>query len=97
MDDKDEIEQQVRRWLEDVVIGLNLCPFAHQPNKQDRIRIAVTEATDEEGLLEALQEEMSLLNASEETEIETTLLVSPYMLDDFEQYNQFFDLVDIWL
>ncbi|THF63219.1 DUF1415 domain-containing protein [Pseudothauera rhizosphaerae] len=97
MDDKAEIEQQTRRWLEDVVIGLNLCPFAHQPHQHGRIRITVTEAADEESLLEALQEEMSLLDAAEETEIETTLLVTPYMLDDFEQYNQFFDLVDVWL
>lgn len=97
MDDNAEIQQEVRRWLEEVVIGLNLCPFAHQPNKLGRIRIAVTEAADEESLLEALQDEMSLLDASEESEIETTLLVTPHMLDDFEQYNAFFDLVDVWL
>ncbi len=97
MDDNAEIEQQVRHWLEEVVIGLNLCPFAAHPNKLGRIRIAVSEAADEESLLEDLQEEMSLLDTSEESEIETTLLAVPHMLDDFEQYNQFFDLVDIWL
>ena len=97
MNDNAEIAQQGRRWLEDVVIGLNLCPFAHQPNKLGRIRIAVTDAADEEALLEALQEEMSLLDASAEEDTETTLLAAPHLLDDFDDYNQFFDLVDIWL
>jgi uncharacterized protein len=97
MDDNAEIEQQVRRWLEEVVIGLNLCPFAAKPNKLGRIRIAVTEATTEEDLLLALQDEMSLLDSVEEDETETTLLVLPHMLDNFEDYNQFLDLVDVWL
>ncbi|THF61463.1 DUF1415 domain-containing protein [Pseudothauera nasutitermitis] len=97
MDDLIDIEQQTRRWLEDVVIGLNLCPFAAEPNRHGRIRIAVTEAADEESLLAALQEELSLLDSLEESETETTLVAAPFVLDNFDDYNQFFDVIELWL
>jgi len=39
-----------RRWIEAVVIGLNLCPFARRVFDADRIRYALTDAADTETL-----------------------------------------------
>ena len=96
----------VERWLKDVVIGLNLCPFAAKPFGDKRIRIEVFEGDTEAGLLEMLQSELTLMDERpienqppEETEtvIETTLIVIPNMLHNFDTYNQFLDLVDALL
>lgn len=50
--DRQTIHDQVQQWLNDVVIGLNLCPFAAKPQRNKQIKIFVSEATTEETLLE---------------------------------------------
>lgn len=87
----------VERWLEQVVIGLNLCPFASRPQRENQIRIQICDSDTELGLLETLQAELTLIDEKPATEIETTLLVIPNMLHDFDDYNQFLDLVDALL
>ncbi|MFC1773259.1 DUF1415 domain-containing protein [Pseudomonadota bacterium] len=82
----------VRHWVETVVVGLNLCPFAKRELVNDRVRFSVSEAETEEQLLVDLQAELELLN-NEET-VETTLLIHPRVLQDFFDYNQFLNYVD---
>jgi hypothetical protein len=88
----DAVATVVRQWLESLVIKLNLCPFAGRELLNDRIRFAVTSATTEDELLNALQTEFELLGT--DTSIETTLLIHPEVLCDFADYNQFLDAVD---
>lgn len=83
------IKVAVVRWLNDVVIGLNLCPFAGKPTSENRVRIIISSATDDELLLQDLQREMELLDEKPASEIETTLVVVPGYLQDFFDYNQF--------
>ena len=52
----------VRRWVEDFVVGLNLCPFAGRELIRNRVRFVVTEAATEERLLVALATELALLD-----------------------------------
>ena len=87
-------KQAVQQWLEQVVIGLNLCPFAAKPYRDNQVRIQVCDSDTELGLLETLQAELTLLDERPVSEIETTVLVIPKLLQDFEDYNQFLDLVD---
>ena len=82
----------MRHWVETVVVGLNLCPFAKRELVNDRVRFSVSEAETEEQLLVDLQAELELLN-NEET-VETTLLIHPRVLQDFFDYNQFLNYVD---
>ena len=90
-------KDQVQQWLEQVVIGLNLCPFAAKPNRNKQIRIQVCDSDTELGLLEMLQAELTSLDENPASELETTLLVIPNMLHEFDDYNQFLDLVDALL
>ncbi len=83
-----------RRWLENVVIGLNLCPFAGAPWRQGRIRFEVSEATTQQQLAEDLSDELLALQASDPAERETTLLIHPRVLGDFLDYNDFLDVAD---
>jgi len=52
----------------------------------------VSEARTTEDLVVDLEEELSLLSA--DTTLETTLLIHPWVLEDFSDYNQFLDIVD---
>ena len=87
-----DYEQATRDWLQSVVIELNLCPFARREFVNDRVRFAISGAIDEVQLLQALEGELQLLFGDET--IETSLLVHPHVLGDFEAYNQFLDLAD---
>jgi len=92
-----DVVQQTQQWLESAVIGLNLCPFAKQPYRQDRVRISVSEASDTEQLLKDLADELALLRGADPAQTETTLLVHPQVLTDFLDYNDFLDATDALL
>jgi hypothetical protein len=81
----------VRRWLEAVVIGLGLCPFAAPPWQRDRVRLVVSEATDEVGLLSQLHDELLRLDDTDPAALETTLLIVPKLFAKFDDFNQFLD------
>ena len=85
---------QSRRWLERAVIGLNLCPFAKAVHVKLQIRWVLSQATSAEALLEDLADELIRLNASDPAAHDTTLLIHPYVLQDFLDYNAFLDLAD---
>ena len=85
----DSVKQAVAVWLDSVVIGLNFCPFSAKPRCENRIRFHVSEATNEEELLEDLTFEMELLDKTSSADIETTLLIISAALQDFFDYNQF--------
>lgn len=87
-------ERETRAWLERVVIGLNLCPFAKAVHVRERIRFCLSDATDEETLLADLEDELRRLAAVDENVVETTLLILPGVLGDFLDYNDFLDRAD---
>ncbi|TOM54077.1 hypothetical protein CGH75_22575, partial [Vibrio parahaemolyticus] len=69
--DINAITQQVDQWLNDVVIGLNLCPFAAKPQRNKQIKIFVSEATQEEALLEDILLQLIELSTTEPEKLET--------------------------
>ena len=84
--------KRTRAWVESFVIGLNLCPFAKKEFVNDRIRFHATNVGTENDLLIELKKELELLQDNES--IETTLLIHPSVLNDFEDYNQFLSLAN---
>jgi hypothetical protein len=84
-----QVVADVARWLNEVVIGLNLCPFSGKPTRENRVRFFVSNAIDDEMLLQDLQQEMELLDQKPASEIETTLVIVLHHLHDFFDYNQF--------
>lgn len=85
---------QTRLWLERAVIGLNLCPFAKAPHSTGRIRWVLSEAREPGALVDTLVDELQRLAAADPAIVETTLLVHPHVLRDFEDYNDFLDTAD---
>ena len=84
----------VRKWVEQAVLGLGLCPFAGEHWHAGRVRLTVTAATSEQALLEDLRAEITTLDETDSKLLETTLLIVPNLLHDFGDYNQFLDLAD---
>jgi hypothetical protein len=95
MFDESAVIDATKHWLSDVVIRLNLCPFARQPFVAGSMRFRVSQADNEAQLLMDLAAEIAYLTATPTTE--TTLLIHPGMLNDFLDYNDFLALCDALL
>ena len=92
--DDDAIIAATRRWLERAVIGLNLCPFAKSVYVKEQVRYVVSNATTPEALLETLMDELQHLSDTDPEQVDTTLLIHPFVLNAFEDYNEFLDVAD---
>jgi hypothetical protein len=90
--ESDKVAASVRQWVESMVVGLNLCPFAKRELVKNRIRFSVTEASTEEQLLQVLESELELIN--QDRSVETTLLIHPVVLQDFYDFKLFLAYID---
>lgn len=75
-----------QRWVEEIVVGLNLCPFAAKPHRLGRIRYVLENGKDLQKLNDRLLYEARYLIASRPKEVETTLVIHPQLLLDFQDY-----------
>jgi hypothetical protein len=85
---------ETRAWVERAVIGLNLCPFAKAPQVKGQVRYVVSAAVTPEALLEDLVRELNLIAEAPADRIETTLLIHPRVLDDFDAFNDFLGVAE---
>ncbi len=92
--DSDAVVDRTRAWVTQAVIGLDLCPFARAAQVRGQVRYVVTQATDADGLLQALEEELHRLAATDPGAVETTLLIHPHAMNDFLDYNDFLEAAD---
>ena len=60
----DPVVAQTRAWVDRMVIGLNLCPFAKAPQVKGRIRYVHCEVTTPEDLLSSLGDELQRSDAN---------------------------------
>jgi hypothetical protein len=82
---RDPVEQ-TRCWVKEVVIGLNLCPFARIPFEAGSIRYRVCVARDADGSYTALLAEMADFVQQSPEQVETGLFIVPRGLEDFGEY-----------
>ena len=80
--------------MEKSVIGLNLCPFAESVYRADGVRFRVSEQRSASLLLEELRSELTALQAADPVHCETTLLIHPWVLTDFIEYNNFLEVCE---
>jgi len=86
----ENIIKQTKNWLEQVVIGLNFCPFARSVFEQEKIHYQLCEVDSLEPCLQALMWEVERLD--KHSEITTSLLIFTEALRDFDD---FLDAVEI--
>ncbi|WP_027858362.1 DUF1415 domain-containing protein [Marinobacterium jannaschii] len=90
----DEVEALCRRWVETLVVGQNLCPFAAPVVKNATLRYAVCAETEPQQIAEGFLQELELIHQSGEDEIATTLFITPYALADFYDYLDMLALLE---
>jgi len=88
----DIIIQTTKNWVNRFVIELNLCPFAKAEINKNSVRFEVLASTAKDQLLQQLQDELNHL--TQNPNIETTLLIHPNILTNFDDYNNFLDVCD---
>jgi hypothetical protein len=82
----ESITKNINQWLDDVVIGLNLCPFAAKPKRMNQVHLDVFMGDNESELDRAFLTALDELQSMESCDRETTLLIIPNALTSFEDY-----------
>jgi len=87
-----QIIDQTKKWIVDVVIGCNLCPFAAPVVKQQAIFYQVETTTDLDASLDSFEKEMKRLDDDET--IETSFLIFPNAFEKFDDYLYLLSLAE---
>ena len=81
--------EDTQKWLMEAVIGLNLCPFAKAVVVKDRVRYRVCLSSAPQDVLQMLADELQFLASVDASMVDTTLLIAPYALPVFLDFNEF--------
>ncbi len=83
-----------QQWLEKAVIGLNLCPFAKAVHVKQQIRYVVSPAETSSALRQELKTELLRLQETDPEKIDTTLLIHPFVMQNFYAHNDFLNTAE---
>jgi hypothetical protein len=83
----EQVIAQTKKWITDVVIGCNFCPFAARVVKQHTVFYTVERSEKTAACLEILLQECTRLD--EDDTIETSFLIFPENFSLFEDYLDF--------
>jgi hypothetical protein len=86
----EQVIEHTNKWITDVVIGCNFCPFAAQVIKRKSVFYKVEMATDTVTCLETFLQEVTRLD--DEEAIETSFLIFP---NSFKTFNSYLDMVSV--
>lgn len=88
--DSQQVIDRTKKWIVDVVIGCNLCPFAANVVKQQSVFYRVETSTDLNDCLNSFDQEMERLD--KKGSIETSFLIFP---NSFEKFDDYLNLVSL--
>lgn len=83
-----QIIEQTKKWIDDVVVACNFCPFAAQVVKQRKVHYEVETSMFSDICMGAVLRELTRLDG--DINIETSFLIFP---NAFTQFDDFLDLV----
>jgi hypothetical protein len=91
MKENQQIENHVRTWLKQIVVQLNLCPFAERPLRNNNLRIYTIRGNDEHKILSSI---LVVLLVQQEKSGMTSLVVCPECYpDDFRAYLDVYHMI----
>ena len=82
----------VQKWVDNVIVALNLCPFAKKEVVNDRVHYAVIDTANVEEILLSLINECE--NLDQTSEISTSILILPKLTHSFEFYLDVLELAE---
>ena len=83
-------EGRIWKWLDEVVIGQNFCPFAKVPRSKKQVKLLVVQETANQQVLAILANECAFLVKN--PNIETSLIALTHCLGDFYDYLDVLDM-----
>ena len=85
------VVKNTHRWLEKMVVGLNLCPFSSSVIARNQVYYAICDATTNAQLKQFYVNELQRLLGANENDIATSLLMFTQGLEDFGDYLALLD------
>lgn len=85
-----QIIEQTKKWINDVILGCNFCPFAANVVKQQRIHYQVETSSSAAVCMDAFLPETTRLD--NDRNIETIFLIFP---NSFGQFDDYLDAVSL--
>ncbi|HEV8273717.1 MAG TPA: DUF1415 domain-containing protein [Chitinophagaceae bacterium] len=86
----EQIIERTKKWIIDVVIGCNFCPFAANAVKQQTIYYRVEESNEMDVCVDSFLLEMKRLD--NDATIETSFLIFP---NAFQKFDDYLDLLSV--
>lgn len=83
-----EIIDQTKKWINDVVVGCNFCPFAANTVNRQRVHYQVETSASSSVCMDSILREVKRLD--DDINIETTFLIFP---ESFQQFDDYLNLV----
>ncbi|AFM02940.1 hypothetical protein Fleli_0464 [Bernardetia litoralis DSM 6794] len=103
-----EIKDNTKKWFEEWILKLNLCPFAHSVYAKKQIRFEIEESENFEKCVQKAVSEITFLEENNDDKIQnyvdTTLLIFPNIFLDCDKnsnseenilFNDFLDFVAV--
>jgi uncharacterized protein len=84
MDNPQQVIDQTKRWINDVVVGCNFCPFAATVMQQQSVHYQVESSSSLAVCIDAFTKEVSRLD--DEPNIATSFLIFPNSFQCFDDY-----------
>lgn len=98
---KQEIANTIQLWVENVVLKLNLCPFAHEMWNRGDWSIVVRENEDKDKIFQWTEAEIKVFLEEQRKKVEegkgevsTTLLVFPHSKENFIKFYNFSAMIE---
>ena len=85
---------RTEQWLQRIVVGLGLCPFARPVLDNELLEIVVSDARDLDTLTADLDQALERLATTPAETLDTTLIVIESLLDDFAAFNDYLAVAD---
>jgi len=76
----------VEAWVEEIVVGLNLCPFAETAMRAQGVHIVVGEGETPESCVQLALEEAVRLIEQDDVSVATTHIAMPHGVEQFEVF-----------
>ncbi|CAN5508607.1 DUF1415 domain-containing protein [soil metagenome] len=92
---EEQIITQTKKWITEVVIGCNFCPFAAREVKRNAVNYIVEVSTDIATCLHTFINEC--IHMDEDAATETSLIIYPNAFENFEDYLDLVSLAETLL
>ena len=93
--DSNQIITQTKKWITDVVIGCNFCPFAAREVKRNSILYEVILSENKKEILQLLSSTFTKMDNDEN--VETAFLILPDVFDSFTSYLDLLETAENFL